>query len=90
VEVGTVIVKIDEPEPGAAIYVGRNFAVAPDGNAETLKPISALKPREALVLIVTACWDPCGIVTEFDEAEMVKGGAGCGGEVWIGFRMSLQ
>ena len=68
----TEIVRIEEPEPGAAMDAGLKLAVAPEGRPEALNAIAESKPPETAVVIVLAPSAPWSIVSEVGEAEMVK------------------
>ena len=68
-------VRVDDPEPGAAIDVGLNAAVAPVGNPVAVSAIAELKPPETAVAMVLVPWAPCATVTDAGEAAMVNAGA---------------
>jgi hypothetical protein len=48
----TVSVSVDEPEPGAAMDVGLNAAVTPEGSPDADRAIAALNPPETAVVMV--------------------------------------
>ena len=70
-----VSVRVEDPEPGAAIDVGLNAAVAPVGSPDALSAIAELKPPETVVVMVLVPWAPCATDTDAGEAEMVNAGA---------------
>src|SRR5689334_10969008 len=72
----TVIVIVDEPEPGAAIDVGENDTVTPDGCPDADRETAELKPPEIVVVTVDGPDDPWAIETEDGEAEIAKSGVG--------------
>ena len=71
----TVSVRVDDPEPGAAIDVELNAAVAPVGSPDAVSAIAELKPPETAVAMVLVPWAPCATDTDAGEAEMVNAGA---------------
>ena len=68
----TVMVIVEDPEPGAGIEDGLKLTVVPAGWPDALSAIAALKPPETLVLIELLPLPPCATVTAVGEAEMVK------------------
>lgn len=72
----TVNVRVEDPEPGAAIDVGLNVAVVPVGSPDALRAIAALKPPETAVVMVLVTLAPCMTDTDVGEAAMVNAGAG--------------
>ena len=68
-------VSAEDPEPGAAIDVGLNAAVAPVGNPDALSATAELKPPATVVAIVLVPWAPCATDTDAGKAEMVNAGA---------------
>ena len=71
---GTVIVIVDVPEPGAAIDEGVKVIVTPDGAPVADNAMDELKPPETFVVIVTLPECPRLTVSEVGEALMVKSG----------------
>ena len=67
-------VRVEDPEPGAAIDVGLNAAVAPVGNPVAVSATAELKPPETAVAMVLVPLAPCATVTDAGEAEMVNAG----------------
>ena len=72
----TVSVKVDVPEPGAAMEVGLKLAVTLLGRPLADKATAELKPPETAVVIFDVPLLPCATETEVGEAEMVKLGVG--------------
>ena len=72
VDVPTVIVIVDDPEPGAAMEAGLKLAEAPEGRPEAINEIAELNPPETVVLMVLWPEDPCAIVIAVGAAEMPK------------------
>jgi hypothetical protein len=70
-----VSVRVDDPEPGAAIDPGPNEAVAPAGNPDALRPIAELKPPETAVVILLVPLAPRATDNDVGEAAMVNAGA---------------
>ena len=68
----TARVMVELPEPGAAMEVGLNVTVTPDGWPDEDKPIAELNPPETVVVIVDVPLLPCTTETEPGEAEMEK------------------
>jgi hypothetical protein len=68
-------VMVDDPDPGAAIDVGLNAAVAPVGSPDALRAIAELKPPETVVVILLVPLDPWATETEVGEADIAKAGA---------------
>jgi len=70
----TVMVAVDEPEPGAAMDVGLKVIVTPDGAPDAERATAELKPPEIAVVMFED--PPAPALTESDEgdAEMVKAG----------------
>ena len=54
-----VSVRVEDPEPGAAIDVGLNAAVAPVGSPDAVSAIAELKPPETVVVMVLVPLAPC-------------------------------
>jgi len=71
---GTVIVIVDVPEPGAAIDEGVKVIVTPDGAPVADNAMDELKPPENFVVIVKLPECPRLTVSELGEALMVKSG----------------
>jgi hypothetical protein len=72
VEAPTVIVMVDEPDPGAAIEVGLKPAEAPVGSPDAESEIAELKLPDIVVDIVEVPELPCLIDTEEGDAVMLK------------------
>ena len=70
----TVRVKVEVPDPGAAIEVGLNAAVTPVGRPLADKATAASKPSTTAVVIVEAPLLPCTTDMELGEPAMVKVG----------------
>ena len=68
----TVIVIVEEPEPGAGMDDGLKPTVTPEGWPLALSAIAELKPPETLVEIEDVPLLPCTTVTELGDAEIVK------------------
>ena len=68
------MVRVDEPEPGAAIDVGFKMTVTPVGWPVAVRAIAALKPPETLVVIVEVPLLPCRTETDAGEAVMENAG----------------
>ena len=71
----TVSVRVEDPEPGAAIDAGPNEAVAPAGSPDALRPIAELKPPETAVVILLVPLNPRATDNDVGEAAMVNAGA---------------
>ena len=67
----TVKVTVDVPEPGAAIEVGLNPTVTPEGAPEELSAIAELKPPETAVVIFEVPLLPAVTVTAVGDAVRV-------------------
>jgi hypothetical protein len=74
VEDPTVIVIVEEPEPGAAIDVGLKETVTPVGCPEADSDTALLKPPETAVVTVDEPEFPCCTDTDVGEAAIVKFG----------------
>jgi hypothetical protein len=72
---GTVKVRVEVPEPGAAMDEGLKPTVTPLGWPVADRAIALLNPPETAVVIVEVPLLPCTTETELGEAEMVKLGA---------------
>jgi hypothetical protein len=70
----TAKVKVEVPEPGAAMDVGLKLAVTPVGAPDADRAIAELKPPETAVVMVEAPLLPCTTETEVGEAVSVKAG----------------
>ena len=70
-----VSVRVEDPEPGAAIDAGLNAAVAPVGSPDALRAIAELKPPETVVAIVLVPLAPCAADIDVGEAAMLNAGA---------------
>jgi hypothetical protein len=71
----TVIVMVEDPEPGAVIELGLKLSVTPAGCPEADKVMAELKPPVTLVVIVDCPELPCATETEPGDAERLKFGA---------------
>jgi hypothetical protein len=71
-----LIVIVEEPEPGAAIEAGLNFAVAPAGSPDALNLILELNGLLTATLTVVVPGEPCATVIEVGETETTKRGMG--------------
>ena len=67
-------VRVEDPDPGAAIDVGLNAAVAPVGSPDALSAIAELKPPETVVAILLVPLAPCATDIDAGEAAMVNAG----------------
>ena len=65
-------VRVEDPEPGAAIDPGLKPAVVPDGSPEAVKVIAELKPSKTAVVMVLVPLAPCATETDAGEAAMVN------------------
>ncbi len=72
----TASVRVEVPDPGAAMDVGLRLAVTPVGAPEADKVIAELKPPATVVVIVDVPLLPCTTDTDVGEAEMLKLGVG--------------
>jgi len=72
-ELGTVTVIVEVPEPGAGMGLGLKDAVTPVGWPEAASVIAASNPFEPLVVIVVVPLAPWATETEPGD-EMVKVG----------------
>ena len=70
----TARVKVDVPEPGAAMDVGLKVAVTPAGAPDAVRAIAALNPPDTAVVTVKTPLFPCATETEAGEAVSVKAG----------------
>jgi len=68
----TVRVRVEVPDPGAAMEVGLKAAVTPVGKPLADKATAASKPSTTAVVIVEAPLLPCTTERELGEAERVK------------------
>ena len=69
-----VSVRVEDPEPGAAIDPGLNAAVAPAGTPDALRAIAELKPPETVVAIMLVPLAPCATDIDAGEAAMLNAG----------------
>jgi len=81
----TVNFRVDFPEPGAAMELGENDAVTPDGRPDADKAIAELKPVCADVVIVTLPKLPSSKVSVTGDTVMVK----LGGAVAVTVRVTV-
>lgn len=77
----TARVRVDDPEPGAAIDAGLKVAVTPVGWPVAVNAIALLKPPETVVVSVELPLPPCTTETAVGEAASVN--AGTGAEVTV-------
>jgi MinD-like ATPase involved in chromosome partitioning or flagellar assembly len=70
VEAPVVIVKVEEPEPGAAIDAGLKLAVAPAGKPEAESDTTELKLPDIVVVIVVAP-EPPAVTARLDGVEVI-------------------
>jgi hypothetical protein len=70
VDAATEIVRVEEPEPGAAIDVGLKLAVAPAGKPEAESDKAELKLPDIVVVIVAAPAPPA-VTARLDGAEAI-------------------
>lgn len=68
-------VKVDAPEPGAAMDAEENAAVTPAGNPDALRLMAELKPPETAVVIALVPWAPGMTATDVGDAVSVNAGA---------------
>ena len=68
----TVMVIVDDPDPGAAIDVGLKPTVTPAGWPEADNPTAASNPPETAEVIVDVPLEPWATETEPGEGEMLK------------------
>ena len=71
-----VSVRVEDPEPGAAIDAGLKLALTPEGRPDADNDTAALKPPETVVEMVELPEVPCVTETDVGEALMVKFGVG--------------
>lgn len=71
----TVTLMVDDPVPGAAIGFGLKLTVTPLACPDAASEIAALKPFNAVVLIVEVPELPRPTVSEDGEALMLKSAA---------------
>lgn len=67
-----VIVRVDVPEPGAAMIVRLKLTVTPDGMPDADNAIAELKPPETVVVIVEVPELPQARASEAGDALKVK------------------
>ena len=70
----TASVRVDVPEPGAAIDVGLKVAVTPAGWPLADNATAELNPPETVVVMAEVPLLPCTTDTEVGEAASVKAG----------------
>ena len=70
----TARVKVDVPEPGAAMDAGLKVAVTPAGAPDAVRAIAELNPPDTAVVMVETPLFPCATETEVGEAASVKAG----------------
>ncbi len=70
----TASVRVEVPDPGAAMEAGLRLAVTPVGAPEADKAMAEVKPPETAVVMVDLPLLPCATETDVGEAEMVKAG----------------
>jgi hypothetical protein len=70
----TARVRVDVPEPGAAMDVALKLAVTPVGAPDAVRAIAELKPPDTAVVMVETPLLPCATETEVGEAVSVKAG----------------
>ena len=70
----TARVKVDVPEPGAAMDVELKLAVTPVGAPDAVRAIAELKPPDTAVVMVETPLLPCTTEMEVGEAVSVKAG----------------
>ena len=63
-----VKVSVELPEPGAAIDVGLNAAVTPEGSPLAESDMAELKPPETVVETVVVFFTPCATDTVVGDA----------------------
>jgi hypothetical protein len=74
VEALVEMVAVELPEPGAAMEVGLNVAVAPVGRPLADSPTAALNPPETVVVTVDDPDAPCTTERDGGESEIEKSG----------------
>ena len=74
-------VRVEDPEPGAAIDVGLNAAEVPAGRPDALKATAELNPPETAVVMVLVPLPPGTTDTDWGEAAMVNAGAATVSEI---------
>jgi hypothetical protein len=67
---------VEVPEPGAAMGVGLNEAVAPAGRPDAVSATAELKPPDSVVVIVLVPLAPRFTETAVGEAEIANAGGG--------------
>src|SRR5262245_26494106 len=67
-----VRVRVEEPEPGAAIDAGLKLALAPEGSPETNSETAELKLPLMVVETPVVCELPCGMLKALLDAAIVK------------------
>jgi hypothetical protein len=70
----TARVKVDVPEPGAAMDVELKLAVTPVGAPDAARVMAELKPPDTAVVMVETPLLPCRAETAVGEAVSVKAG----------------
>jgi hypothetical protein len=68
----TVIVMVELPDPGAAMVVGLNETVVPEGTPEADNAMELLNPLLTTVVMVEWLWLPWGMLKDAGEAEILK------------------
>lgn len=71
----TVSVRVEDPEPGAAMDVAPNAAVVPVGSPDALSAMAELKPPEMAVAMVLVPLAPWATDTDTGDALIVNAGA---------------
>jgi hypothetical protein len=74
-----VKVRVELPEPGAAMDAGLNEAVTPEGSPVAESETAELNPPETVVEMLVALLPPCATETLVGEALTAKSGAGLPG-----------
>ena len=67
-------VRVEVPDPGAAMGFGAEVPDAPAGRPETERVIAALWPFSPAVVMVVGPDAPCATVTDVGDAEIEKSG----------------